>query len=199
MFEIKPVSIPALLVTLAVGGIGALIAGYEVWGIILLAIAASLALWIMLSLWHRYVPSVFLNEADVRKAFSSIYAKASEDGGLLMATHVVPLAATEDADAALIPIQNAKRPLEWERLVFMENTVAEQQWIANMLAVANPNVTCRVHYIPRNLLVPSVVWQVIPRANILLHNCGNYYESLVGLGTLSSDEFRRPIQISIGV
>lgn len=50
-----------------------------------------------------------------------------------MSTHVVPLRLTEAEDKTLNPLRAAQQDVHWERLVFMEDASAEQQWIRAML------------------------------------------------------------------
>lgn len=136
-------------------------------------------------LWYRTrFPRLLLTKQEVQETYRALYERVRTRGGRLTATHVVPLDVEEPSDQSKVSLAQVTKRLIWKRLIFMEDSQMEHTWIEELLSVQNENLERNILYVPSNLLFPSVVWQVIPRFNLLLYCDGSYFFSMIGLGTL---------------
>lgn len=188
MFKIKPIALPALIISLLIASGSSYFAGNSTWAMILGGVGLlSIVISITLLIKER-IPKIYLDKKEVVGSFKGIYEKARENGGQILATHIASIKQTEDTDEALGILQGAKERVEWYRLVFMEDAIAEERWIKNMLSISGPNLSCKVVYVPGNYLISNVIWKIVPRVNIMLYSQGNTHISLLGLGTLDVDD-----------
>jgi len=159
-----------------------------------LIIAAFLLLMLVVFKHIRKVyPKVYFDQLSVRHAASRIYETAARNGGRLIATHIVPKVVVPSEDMALKSLKKVDKPLEYKRFIFIEDKLLEDKWIRETLNSVDADVQRSIYFIERSLVLPNVIWSVIPRGNILLYNKGNKYSCLLGLDQLQmyDEQYKR--------
>lgn len=175
-----------LVLALILTAVGIILGHILIYGYFLLAIAILLVVLTFAKQMYLLIPKIYYDKNSASNAVSKIYEESSKEGGRLIATHINPGLLRPSEDIAIEHLKKTSKPLEYKRLIFQEDKLLEDGWIRNTLANVDPKVQPSIYFVKHYLLVPNILWSVIPRANILLYNRGNRYVCLLGLDRLQT-------------
>ncbi|MCK4334731.1 hypothetical protein KAX06_08135 [candidate division WOR-3 bacterium] len=162
--------------------------GNRVWyAYFLTIISLMLILFIIINKFRVFSIKIHTNEDAAKKALSRIYDEAAKQGGELISTQINPKRSIPAQDMAIRYLTEVERPLEYKRFIFMEDLRLEDTWIRQIFNDLHEDVHISLYFIKRSLSVMTLLWFVIPRANLLLYKRGNHYICLLGLDRLRDE------------
>lgn len=154
------------------------------YGLLIVALVLFSYVWFSRKL-SRY--KYYYSQDDVKKAFLKIYEEATKKGGVLIATQITPKGLIPPKDGALDFLKKTEGQLVYKRFIYLEDKYDENKWIRNMLEGdrTDSKVNTSIYFIKRSFMVHPQLWDILPRANMLLYQRENNYACLVGLERLS--------------
>lgn len=176
------------IVALFLAGLGVFLGASIVYAYALIAVAFALLVAMAIRKLRTVYPKIFYEQPRVFEAVSRIYETASKGGGRLVATHVRPKLLTPAKDVAVEYLKKVERPLEYKRFIFVEDKKIEDDWVKGTLLSLDSKVQRSIYFIKRSLVMPNLLWSIMPRANILLYNKGNSYTCFLGLDQLQTED-----------
>ncbi|HUT28278.1 MAG TPA: hypothetical protein VMX13_00690 [Sedimentisphaerales bacterium] len=179
-----------ILLAIVLASLGIIFKDSVIFAVLLLIIAAGLLCAVVFNFLGQRMPRLIHTRSDAEQLVRRVYEDASMHGGRLFATHVRPAATLPSEDIAAKYLKNIKGHLEYERFVFIEDQYRQAEWIRATFSKIDSDASIRIHSIASLPILPSALWRVLPRANLLLYNFGNKYVSLLGLDRLVTTEER---------
>jgi hypothetical protein len=183
-----------LVAILVLASLGIFLGGSFLYAYSLLILAICLFALLVVRRIRRVKVKIYYDQVSAFNAANEIYKIASREGGRLIATHIRP----KDPDGPTLDIaaqhlKKVEKPLEYKRFIFSQDEVLEDKWIRDSLYNFDPEVQRSIYFVKRSMVMPNVIWSVMPRANILLYNKGNRYWCLLGLDQLQTtdEQYRR--------
>lgn len=180
----KPWEAAAIAIGLFAGGASIVFKDSPLLAVALISVAVLFVILPFIPRWWSGRIRLIFERDDARKQAAEICALAAREGGRLIGTNVRPGRMSAEDDFVLEQLAKAETAVRVDRFIFMEDRFAEDQLLRAMLTLPNINVSKTVHFIRRSEFVPTAVWSVFPRANILLYHNDRSYLSFLGLDHL---------------
>lgn len=156
--------VPIMLAALAIMASG----GSLIISGILCALALTITIyWIIRSILRRPKIRMAFSHNDAEAAFHEIYKLAAQYGGTLMASHISPLERVTRPDDVPDLLAKVTQPLDYHRLLFIDDPILLDKWIRQTLKLANNKIKVTIAYSTITNLISPLVWRVIPRINLI--------------------------------